>query len=74
MAKDIKIIAQIREGIGSAESGRLRRAGSLPGIVYGDAGENTPILINAHEFRQMLRHHTGENLIADLEVDHEQKK
>lgn len=69
MAKDIKITAHVRQGTGSAEVGRLRRAGSLPCVVYGDAGENTSILIDTHEFGQMLRHHTGENLIADLNVE-----
>jgi len=68
MANEIKIEAQLRTGAGSADARRLRRTGSIPGVVYGAKQEATAITLNAHSFQQLLRHHTSESLIVDLQI------
>ena len=47
---------------------RLRRAGRLPGVVYGHGVDSTSITVDAHEFEQ-LRRHGGPNALVDLSVD-----
>jgi large subunit ribosomal protein L25 len=66
--KESKLVAQLREGSGSAVARRLRRAGFLPGVVNSEGKESRKVQLNAHEFEMMLRHHTGENLLLDLEI------
>lgn len=66
--KESKLVAQVREGNGSAEARRLRHAGWLPCVVNSEGKESRKVKLNAHEFEMMLRHHTGENLLVDLEI------
>jgi large subunit ribosomal protein L25 len=47
---------------------RLRRAGRLPGVVYGHGVPSSNVSIDAHEF-ELLRKHTGPNTLLDLVVD-----
>ena len=47
---------------------RLRKAGSLPAVVYGQGGESDNVTIDAHEF-ELLRKHSGPNTLVDLAVD-----
>ncbi|NCC51611.1 MAG: 50S ribosomal protein L25 [Spartobacteria bacterium] len=75
MAEDIKVSAESRKERGTAPARRLRAKGLLPAILYG-AGNPTalPIVLKEHEFDQLLKHHTSEHLIMDLEVDGVPKK
>lgn len=41
MSEAVQIVLENREETGSANCGRLRRAGYLPAVVYGPALENT---------------------------------
>ena len=47
----------------------LRKDGFIPGVVYSKGQEGTPVKLNEHSFNMMLKHHSGENLIIDLEID-----
>ena len=47
---------------------RLRRAGTLPGVVYGAGQESMNIQLDAHEF-EILRRQTGRNAVVDLQLD-----
>ena len=47
---------------------RLRKAGSLPAVVYGHGVASDNVTIDAHEF-ELLRKHTGPNTLVDLSVD-----
>jgi large subunit ribosomal protein L25 len=47
---------------------RLRRAGRVPGVVYGHGRESTPVSIDAHELA-LLRRRTGASSLVDLAVD-----
>ena len=50
----------------------LRRAGRLPGVVYGAGVESTPISLDMHEF-ELLHRHTGRNAVLDLTVEGDRK-
>lgn len=67
MAMD-KITAQLREQQGSNECKRLRRAGRIPGIVYGKDTEPTQISVDRADFHRLIRHH-GESALITLEIE-----
>ena len=61
------LAAEGRDTIGKAVS-RLRRAGRLPGVVYGHGLPSTNVSLDGHEF-DLLRKHLGANALIDLKVD-----
>lgn len=67
--EDAKLIAKKRELQGSSNSRRLRKAGSLPGVVYGEGKEASAIQLETHAFEQLLHHHTSETLITDIAME-----
>lgn len=69
--EDTKLIAKKRDLQGSSNSRRLRKAGSLPGVVYGEGKEATPVQIETHALEQLLHHHTSETVLVDIEVEGE---
>jgi large subunit ribosomal protein L25 len=56
-----------RKRLGKGESGRLRRQGKIPGIIYGHT-QPKPIAIDEHEFNTKF-HHISESTIIELQVD-----
>jgi large subunit ribosomal protein L25 len=54
--------ADRREVLGK-KVGALRRAGKLPGVLYGHRIESTPIMLDAHEATLRLSHLTSSSLV-----------
>ena len=69
--EDKKLIAKKRELEGSANSRRMRAAGQLPGVVYGAEKDPVSVVVDLHDFEQILHHHTSESLIIAVEVEGE---
>ncbi|HEY2310708.1 MAG TPA: 50S ribosomal protein L25 [Gaiellaceae bacterium] len=63
-----KLIVAEREGLGSAESRRLRKDGLIPGVLYG-TGEPVAISIAERELRRALTGAAGLHSILDVEID-----
>jgi large subunit ribosomal protein L25 len=61
--------AKSRTANRKADLTTVRENGFIPGIVYSKGQEGKNVQLNEHDFVQMLRHHSGENLIIDLNVD-----
>ena len=61
------LAAKGRDTTGKAVS-HLRRAGLLPGVVYGNGVPSTNVSVDGHEF-DLLRKHLGANALVDLKVD-----
>lgn len=74
MKEQITIRAEPRKAQGSTAARRARRAGHLPGVVYGEGKPAMAVQVPAHEFEKMLHRHTGEHLIMDLVIGGETKK
>jgi large subunit ribosomal protein L25 len=55
-----------REPEGSRATRRLRRAGQVPGVVYGGGDEPVPFAVDARELRQALAH---AGAVLDLSID-----
>lgn len=66
---DSKLIVSSRELKGSSNARRMRRAGQVPGVIYGAGEEARAISVPAHEFEQILHHHSGEQMMIEIEID-----
>ena len=63
----------LREEKGRGTGRRLRRQGTIPGIVYGQDIPNTQVAVDAMEFVHLQREIAGENIIIDLVMSSEEK-
>jgi large subunit ribosomal protein L25 len=60
--KDSVLVAERRDNKGKADARRLRRAGKVPAIIYGEVDEPTSFTVDAHELDVFLRQ--GHSLIS----------
>lgn len=65
----IEINAKTREAQGTGASRRLRRAGSVPGIVYGGSKEAVNIELNHKDLFLQFRHEAFHSSILTLNLD-----
>jgi large subunit ribosomal protein L25 len=65
----MKVVAITRKEQGSSASRRLRRAGQVPGIVYGGTAEPTPVAIDHNPLYHALRVEAFHSSILDMELD-----
>jgi large subunit ribosomal protein L25 len=68
MAKQVKLQAQIRPGVGRSAVNKLKQEGFIPAVIYGGRGEPQPLQVSAREIRNLLSHAVGENILVDLEI------
>ncbi len=66
---DAKLIVSSRELKGSANVRRMRRAGLIPGVIYGEGAKAREVSLPQHEFEQMLHRHAGEQMMVGIELD-----
>lgn len=71
--EDVKLIAKKRDLQGSSNARRLRKDGSLPGVIYGDGKGGVPVQLETHVFEQVLHHHASETILVDIELEGEGK-
>ena len=67
--EDTKLIAKKRDLQGSSNSRRLRKSGSLPGVIYCEGKEATAIQLDTHAFEQVLHHHSSESVLVEISVE-----
>jgi len=65
----IEITAKKRENKGTGASRRLRRAGNIPGIVYGGGKDAVSIELNHKDLFLKFRHEAFHASILDLNLD-----
>ena len=61
--------AESRTADRKADLTSIRENGFIPAIIYSKGQDGKTVKLNEHAFGQMLKHHSGENLIIDLVVD-----
>jgi large subunit ribosomal protein L25 len=66
---DIKLEAAARTDLGSRPSGRIRREGLVPAVVYGLGGDSVTISVPARELSHILSGESGANTLINLQVD-----
>jgi len=69
MSETYKIKAQTRTDMGKGASRRLRRQGSIPGIVYGAHQEPTMISIDHNDLILQLEHEAFFSSLLDMDLD-----
>ncbi|MEX2550502.1 MAG: 50S ribosomal protein L25 [Nitriliruptoraceae bacterium] len=69
MADQIKLAVEPRTDLGKGATGRLRRTGRVPGIVYGYQVEPTPVHVDQLELYHALHTDAGTNALIRLELD-----
>lgn len=65
----ITLEAKIRENLGSSVARRERKAGRVPGVVYGHGGESVAVSVDALEFNRVLNSETGSNTLITLDIN-----
>ncbi|APR03437.1 50S ribosomal protein L25/general stress protein Ctc [Thauera chlorobenzoica] len=65
----IEFKASKRDAQGTGASRRLRRAGQLPGIIYGGTGEAQPIVMDHNELYHLLRKEAFHASVLSIDVD-----
>jgi large subunit ribosomal protein L25 len=68
---DITLVSEPRTDTGSGPSGRLRRAGKVPAVVYGLGADPVSISVPALELAHVLAGEAGANTLITLDVDGE---
>ena len=64
-----QLSAKRRQSLGTRVVRRMRKAGEIPGIVYGKTAELIPVAINTRELMRLLHAHAGEHGLLDLKVE-----
>lgn len=67
--ENLELKGKIREGRGKGVSRRLRKAGLIPGILYGGE-KNLPVIINQKDMMNILKQ-GGENIIFLFSIEGE---
>jgi large subunit ribosomal protein L25 len=68
---DITLASEPRSLLGSRNSGRLRREGKVPAVVYGLSTDAVSITVPARELQHILAGEAGANSLITLDVDGE---
>ena len=72
MSKTVSLQVSQRPGIGRTALKAVRKAGRVPGVLYGKAKDKTvrsrPIEIDARKLAALLQASTSENVLVDVEV------
>ncbi len=64
----VSLEAEIREKTGKGSSGRLRRRGYIPAILYGGKEKAQSLIVNTKDLERALSSEAGENVIISLKV------
>ena len=72
MAKTVSLQVSQRSGIGRTALKAVRKAGRVPGVLYGKAKDKTvrsrPIEIDSRKLAGLLQSSTSENVLVDVEL------
>ena len=66
--EQIKLEVQLRNEAGSVDVKNLRKAGFIPGVVYGGKEKPVSIKLMRKDFDRVLRHHGGESSLYEVNV------
>lgn len=64
----VSLAAQVREGVGKGTARSVRRAGHIPGVLYGRGRAPRPVAVDAKAFASVIHTHAGMNVLIDLEL------
>ena len=65
---EVSLVADVGRVKGSSESRRLRKAGKVPGVLYGHGIEPIDVAVGSRELRAALTSDSGLNALISLDV------
>jgi len=68
MAKQVKLTAQPRTGLGRSAVRKLKTAGNIPAVIYGAKDKPEALQLSRRDINAMLSHAAGENILVELEI------
>ena len=68
MAKQVKLIAEPRTGVGRSAVRKLKARGVVPAVIYGSKNAPEPLQVSKRDISALLSHSSGENILVELEV------
>jgi large subunit ribosomal protein L25 len=71
MAKQVKLSATRRTGIGRSAVRKIKAEGGVPAIIYGGKEKPQPLQVARRDISLMLSHASGENILVELEIEGE---
>ena len=66
--KNVTIEVQVRTETGKGAARTLRRAGQIPGVLYGAKIDSIALSVNAHEFNNLLSSAKGERILFGMNL------
>jgi large subunit ribosomal protein L25 len=69
MAKQVKLAAQQRTGVGRSAVRKLKTQGLIPAVIYGGKEEPRNLQLSARAVANLFSHAAGENILVDLDID-----
>lgn len=60
--------ATLRSDTGKGVARSLRRAGNIPGVIYGHAREPQPLAVSARELERLLSHISADTTVIELSL------
>src|SRR5438270_7994543 len=69
MAKQVKLSAQRRTGLGRSAVRKLKSSGTVPAVIYGAKNQPEALQVSKREIHALLSHAAGENILVELEID-----
>ena len=68
MTQVLAVEVEAREDFGKNAARRMRRAGHIPGVVYGGGGPSIPVTVDPKKILEILHSESGHNAIFTLEI------
>jgi large subunit ribosomal protein L25 len=68
MAKQVKLSAQTRPGLGRAAVRKIKQNGLVPAVMYGIKKPPVHLQLSARDVKNVLSHATGEHFLVELEI------
>lgn len=69
MSQNATLKATTRSDAGKGVARKLRRAGQIPAVVYGDGADSLPLSLDAHDTLVLFQRISVENTIVSLDTD-----
>jgi len=65
---EVNLAVEKRETMGKGPAKKLRSAGKIPAVIYGQGEESIPLTLDEKAFHAVLHSHHGENVIFEIQI------
>src|SRR5215471_3952861 len=71
MAKQVKLSASRRTGMGRTAVRKIKAQGAVPAIIYGGKEKSEALQVSKRDIAAIFSHASGENILVELEIEGE---